>query len=365
MIVFPLRSWARNTRPKKTKVSRTFLENSDPSSPSKRRRNRTFRLALLFSRKKAQNEVQTPACFFLSLSLVSLSKGEESLVWFTHCNKNCASFITTSSFYPLWRFIILAKKKTFPASFRQIKIKIDPFSSISCSWKSCGLHTQISFPSKAYSTVIAILVDCSLSFLKLLNLLTLVIVSNLHSKHPPTPPPCRIIIMTSLFFSLNFFTNIIVPNTLMIITYYPHPPFHRTRFGGLVVGGDKYFLYYIASIYETWNLSFLSSSISVCSRRFFSCRHWVTSVIYFYFHFLQFFPFFGPLFTKTRSTHTHSLPSIPLCLCLFFFYWSFLFCRFGACTSNKTQGTWAVIIFPQLHVVINIMTQISFVRFIR
>ena len=77
MIVFPLRSWARNTQglKKGPKFQELFLENSDPSSPSKRKGDAIARFVSHFcspaKKKKAQNEVQTPACFFLSLSLVS------------------------------------------------------------------------------------------------------------------------------------------------------------------------------------------------------------------------------------------------------------------------------------------------------
>ena len=173
MIVFPLRSWARNTQglKKGPKFQELFLENSDPSSPSKRKGDAIARFVSQFcspaKKKKAQNEVQTPVCFFLlSLSLVScllsLCRRGKSHSYGLHIAiKNCGSFITTSSFYPLWRFIILAKKEkksTLFLNFLFMKILWTP--------------TQISFPSKAYSysTVIAILVDCSLSFLKIIEL---------------------------------------------------------------------------------------------------------------------------------------------------------------------------------------------------
>ena len=175
MIVFPLRSWARNTQGlKKDQSSRTFpWEFRSFFSQQKETQSHVSSRSSVLPQKSAKRST-TPACFFLSLSLlslVSLSKGEESLVWFTHCNKNCGSFITTSLFYPLWRFIILAKKKN------------DPFPQFPVHENLVGSHTDLLsvkslFLFHRYS-------HFGRLFLKLLNLLTSVIVSNLHSKHPP------------------------------------------------------------------------------------------------------------------------------------------------------------------------------------
>ena len=221
MIVFPLRSWARNTQGlKKDQSFKNFSLRIPilllPAKEKETQSHVSSRTSVL--PQKAQNEVQLPLAFF-SLSLVSclLWKGEESLVWFTHCNKKLWFVYHYFFILPALAFHHLSEKKkksTLFLNFLFMKILWAP--------------TQISFPSKAYSTVIAILVDCSLSFLEIIE--PTYFGDCLKPSFQTSPPPGRIIIMTSLFFS---------PNTLMIITYYP--PFHRTRFGGL--WEDKYFLY--------------------------------------------------------------------------------------------------------------------------